>query len=214
MPALPSRPPGFRELFDLKLLASVALLVTVGVVGCDLVNRAVNRRVLPRPPEPQPAKWTVGAKDRVVLTLKTQDAERSVCASNQTFEAYRCEYDGTKRKVPRSPDAPQDDNLRLVLQPYKTTVGDHLLAVGGLWYTPELAFRRHQEPSRQRRGTQLQTFYADCEVTFIGKLDTLDVRYDFGKSWSVAKDVPVARADRCTILEPYEQRSAGPSFAP
>ncbi len=196
-------------MFDLKFIACLALLGGTSVVACDLVNRAVDRRVLPKPQESAPADWNVGSTTHVVLALKTEDAERNGCATTQRFDTFHCEYDGAKRRVARSPDEPIDDNLRFVVQPFKTAVGEHLVAIGGIWHTPELAFRRHQEPSRERRGAQLQTFYAACDVTFIGKLDTLDVRYDFGKKWTPAKNVAVARAERCTILEQPELSSSG-----
>lgn len=208
MPEAPTRPPTFRQLFDAKVWGSVVVLSTLAIVSCDLVTRAVNRKFLPAEQAPDVGAWKTGAVATVRMALKTQDAERHACASAQTFDGLRCEHDANKRKVPRPSQDPADDNLRNALQPFKTAVGEHTLLLGGLWYTPELAFRRHREPSRERRGPQLQTFYAECEVEFLGRLDAVDVRYDFGKSWSAAKNVPVGRAKRCTILRAPEIAAA------
>jgi len=191
-------------LFDAKAVALLCGLGAVGVMSCDLVTRAVNRKLAPAEASPDVSSWTTGNVANVRLALQTQDAERRVCASAKKFEELRCEHDANKRKVARGSAEPVDDNLRSILQPFKTAVGEHPLLVGGLWYTPELAFRRHSEPSRERRGNQLQTFYADCEVEFLGRLDSVDVRYEFGKAWSAIKNVPVARARHCTIVEAPE----------
>lgn len=200
----PTRPPAFRQLFDAKVVALSCGLGMVGVGSCDLVTRAVNRKLAPAEVSPDVSAWTKGQVGNVRLALQTQDAERRVCASGKKFDGLRCEHDASKRKVPRDAAEPVDDNLRNILQPFTTAIGQHPLLVGGMWYTPELAFRRHSEPARERRGNPLQTFYADCEVEFLGRLDSVDVRYDFGKAWSAIKNVPVARARRCTIIEAPE----------
>ena len=187
------------------------VLAVLGVVSCDLVNRALNRKLLPAEQAPDTSAWVKSAVATVRLALKTQDAERHACASGETFDELRCEHDANKRKVPRGADDPADDNLRTALQPFKTAIGEQPVLLGGIWYTPELAFRRHREPSRERRGPQLQTFYAECEIEFLGRLDTVDVRYDFGKPWAPVKNVPVGRAKRCTILEAPELVAAAPN---
>lgn len=208
MPDLPTHPPAFRQLFDAKLIAALLALLTLGIVSCDLVTRTVNRKLLPLEQAPDVASFTTGAVVKVRLALKTQDAERHACASGQNFDELRCEHDATKRKVSRGAEQPADDNLRTILQPFKTATGEHSLLVGGLWHTPQLAFRRHREPSRERRGPQLQTFYADCELEVLGRLDSVDVRYDFGKSWSAVKNVPVTRAKQCNIVQAPELAAA------
>lgn len=200
----PTRVPRFGELFDLRAVGSLCILAALGVVSCDLVNRSVNRKLLPKDQAPDTSTWVTGKTTSVLLALKTQDAERYSCGSSRSVGELRCDFDNNKKRVSRRPDEPIDDNLRTSLQPYKTAVGDHALVIGGVWHTPELAFRRHREPSRERRGAQLQTFYAECEVEFIDKFDSVEVRYDLGKPWSTAKNLPVAKAQRCTILEAEE----------
>lgn len=208
MPAPPSHAPKFKAIFDRKVIVVILLLVVLGVVSCDLLNRAIARRLSPQTREPDPASWTTGTSTRVVLALKTQDAERHACATNQKFENYRCEYEANKRRGTKPPNEPVDDNQRFLLQPFKSALGNHPLLLGGVWYTPEVAMRRHREPARDRRAAQLQTFYAECEVSFVGNLESLDVRYDFGKGWSPLKNVPVGRVDRCSILESLELSAA------
>lgn len=204
MPPKPTRVPRFGELFDLKAIGSLCLVMALGVVSCDLVSRSVNRKLLPKAQAPDSSTWTTGKTATVLLALKTQDAERNNCASSRSVGELRCDFDGNKKRVPRRADEPLDDNLRTSLQPYKTAVGDQVLIIGGVWHTPELAFRRHREPSRERRGAQLQTFYAECDVEFVQQFDTVEVRYDLGKPWSTVKNLAVARAQRCTILEAEE----------
>jgi hypothetical protein len=100
------------------------VLAVLGVVSCDLVNRALNRKLLPSEQAPDTSAWVKSAVATVRLTLKTQDAERHACASGETFDELRCEHDANKRKVPRGADDPADDNLRTALQPFKTAIGE------------------------------------------------------------------------------------------
>lgn len=186
----------------------MACIVVVGVVSCDLVNRALDRRLLPKPAAAAPDTWQPNSQATVVLALKTQDAERHTCATDRGTEEgeLRCEYENQKRRLPRA-QRPADDNLATLLQPYPITPGNQVVLLSGVWNTPEVAYRRHLEPARERRKEQLQTFYAQCDVEFLARFESVDVRYDFGKAWAKQKDVPVGRATRCTILKHPAARS-------
>ena len=183
------------------MVGIMACIALTGIVSCDLLNRALDKRLLPQRAESAPETWQPNTKTTVILTLKTQDAERHSCATELSINngALRCEYETTKRRLPR-PHRPADDNLIDVLQPYQVAPGNHPLLLSGVWQAPEIAYRRHLEPARERRKEQLQTFYAQCEVTFFDRFSSVDVRYEFGKAWANLKDVPAGRVERCKIL--------------
>ncbi len=197
----PDQVPRLRELFDLKLVGVMACITLVGVISCDLLNRTIDRRLVPGRATMAPESWQPQTKTTIVLALKTQDAERHTCATELGANdgTLRCEYESQKRRLPR-PNRPADDNLADVLQPYQVAEGNHPLLLAGVWQSPQIAYRRHLEPSRERRKEQLQTFYAQCEVEFLARFGNVDVRYEFGKAWANLKDVPVGRVERCTIL--------------
>lgn len=199
----PTQAPRFRELFDLRLTGVVACIALVGVVSCDLVNRALDKRLLPQAAAAASyTTWQPQTQATVVLALKTQDAERHSCATDASANdgELRCEYENQKRRVPRA-QRPADDNLVTLLQPYALPSGNSVVLLSGVWNTPEVAYRRHLEPARERRKEQLQTFFAECDVEFLARFENVDVRYDFGKAWAKHKDVPVGRATQCRILK-------------
>jgi hypothetical protein len=204
----PTRVPRLRELFDLKLVGLMACLVLVGIASCDLVNRALDKRLLPGRAAAQPETWQPNQHATLILALKTQDAERHACASE--FSAgnalLRCDYENTKRRLPR-PTRPVDDNLVNVLQPYLVESVNQPVLLSGVWHSPQIAYRRHLEPARDRRRELLQTFYAQCEVEFLERFSSVDVRYEIGKSWTTLKNVPVGRVVSCTILRAPEAKA-------
>lgn len=204
----PTRVPQLRDLFDPKLVGVLACFAVLGVVSCDLLNRAVDKRLIPGRASAAPETWQPQTKTKIVLTLKTQDAERHTCATElgASDGTLRCEYENQKRRLPRG-NRPADDNLADVLQPYLVAPGNHPVLLAGVWHTPQVAYRRHLEPARERRKEQLQTFYAECEVEFLARFASVDVRYDFGKSWTNHKDVPVGSVEHCTILTNAEAPS-------
>jgi hypothetical protein len=204
----PTQTPRLRELFDLKMVGIMTCVAVTGIMSCDLVNRAFDKRLLPQHAEVAPETWQPHTKTTLILTLKTQDAERHTCATELVANngALRCEYENAKRKTPRT-NRPADDNLGDVLQPYRVAPGNHPLLLSGVWQTPEVAYRRHLEPSRDRRKDQQQTFYAQCEVEFFERFSSVDVRYEFGKTWTNLKDVSTGHATRCTILKDPEAPS-------
>jgi len=181
-------------------LAGLGLLAGLGVASCDLVNRGLDKQLLPNPPDPDPESWQPQSKATLMLALKTHDAERHVCASDQEFGAVRCDFRGKKLRFPRPKGRAIDDNKQDVLQPYRTAVGEHPVLIAGVWHTPEVAFRRHREPPRGRKSEELQTFYVECEVEFLGQVEQLEVRYSFGQKWQSEKPSPAGRALWCTVL--------------
>lgn len=197
----PTQTPRFRELFDLKVVGVVTCLALASVISCDLVNRALDKRVFPQEATVSPQSFHPQTKATVILALRTQDAERHTCATalGAGDGRLRCENETPKRRLARS-NRPVDDNLVDVLQPYQLS-GNHPVLLSGVWHSPEIAYRRHLEPARERRKDQLQTFYAQCDVEFLERFSSVDVRYDFGKAWATIKDVPVGRVSHCTILK-------------
>ncbi len=203
-PAAPA-PPRFWFVFDWRLLASTALVGTIAVISCDVVNAKVSKQAdvwFDRErPAPEPSEWTSGSSAEVELTLVTKDADRLACADDREFDDAHCEYKKAKRRWPHDPKGPVDDNKLDVIQPYRTAVGNYLVLVAGLWATPELAYRRHLEPSHGRPEKELSRFIALCRLRFLGRMDGAEVRWDFNQKWYEEKWAPVARAESCEIVE-------------
>lgn len=201
-PTSPKPPPApsLGQVFDWKLLLALGLLVGFGVVSCDLVNRALDRVGSAQPPAPDPAQWQPETRTRLTFALDTLDAERHACASDQEFGTTRCEFRAKKLRFPRATDQPIDDDKQHVLQPYLTAVGEHPVLVAGVWHTPEVAFRRHLEPPRSRKPEELQPFYVECEVEFVGRMETFEARYAFNQKWQAGAPTAAGVASWCTIL--------------
>jgi hypothetical protein len=197
--------PRFWFVFDWRLLVSAGVALLVGFVSCDVVNAklddSMDRWMGRERPKPEPQNWKPGTSAEVELTLVTKDAERLACASNAEFESVRCEYGADKKRRRRAPNTPADDNRAHLVQPYRTAEGNHLVLVAGLWATPDVALRRHQEPARGVSEKQLKRFIARCSLRFVGKLDQVHVRWDFNKKWYREKQAPVAIAEGCTIVQ-------------
>lgn len=184
---------------------SLVLLGVVAFIGCDLVNAKLGSRVddwLGRArPSPVPQEWVEGATVAVELTLITKDADRLACADDRDFDGHHCEYNKAKRRWPREPSQPIDNNKADVIQPYRTAVGNYLVMVAGLWATPELAMRRHLEPARGTPDKQLRRFIARCDLRFLGKMDGVEVRWDYNQKWYAEGSAPVAVAEACTLVQ-------------
>lgn len=192
-------PPRLRDLFDFRLLAALALLGVVAFQSCDLVNRKLDERYNPSSVTPKPKEWVEGVTRRVGITVVTKDADRLACASDKVFDNTRCEFQQNKQRWPKVEGAIVDDNGVDLVVPYRTTVGNHLVFIAGLWDPPATAFRRHREPSRSIPEAKLKRFTALCDLHFIGKHDSVELRWDYSKPWYTERAVAVARAKDCII---------------
>jgi len=147
------------------------------------------------------ANWKTGAKDTIRLTLVTADAASLTCASTQTFEGRHCAYKTESEPWPREPNAPIDDNKANIIQPYRTWKDNQLILVSGVWASPSLAMRVHNEPQGNLPPDKLARFVAECKVHFAGEMEKPTMRWQPGQSWGTDKATMVAIADSCQVIE-------------
>lgn len=181
---------------------SLVLLALIGVMSCDVLNNrldAYSERLSGSVPDP--ATWTPGSQAEVDITLITKDEARLDCSDDRELEGAHCGYQKDRSGWPAQPGAPIDDNKANVIQPYRTAVGNHLVLVAGLWATPALALRHHQESPRGVPEGDLKRFVARCKLRFLGDWDNLDVRWGTAAKWYAEKSAPIARAEWCEIVQ-------------
>jgi hypothetical protein len=197
-----AQPPGFWFVFDWHLVVSLVLLALIGVMSCDVLNNRLDQYTEEQSGEvPDPATWTPGSDAVVDITLITKDEGRLDCSDDRELQGVHCGYKKNRSRWPRPHDAPMDDNQLDVVQPYRTAIGNHLIMVAGLWATPALALRHHQETPRGVPEADLKRFVARCKVHFLGNWDNLDVRWGTAAKWYAEKNGPIARATWCDIVK-------------
>lgn len=153
------------------------------------------------PPGSNTANWKTGAKDTIRLTLVTADAASLTCASAQTFEGRHCAYKTESEPWPREPNQPLDDNKANIIQPYRTWKDNQLILVAGVWASPSLAMRVHNEPPGNLPPDKLARFVAECKVHFAGEMEKPDMRWQPGQNWGTDKPAMVAIADSCQVID-------------
>jgi hypothetical protein len=160
------------------------------------------------PPRTDISKWKTGARATVRITLVTADYNGLACAADKDFEGRHCANKSEKEPWPRDPNAPLDDNKQLIIQPYRTWLDNRLILVAGMWATPALAMRLHNEPPGNLLPEKLARFVSECEVRFVGEFDKPKLRWGSGSGWNADPNtpkVPVAIAESCQIIpEPSE----------
>jgi len=192
--------PRFFEIFDWRLQASLVLLLLIGLMAWDQLNVTLDRWLSP-PVEvgPNPAQWTAGSVHPVEITLITGDRDRLACADDREFEGRHCEYTASKMRKPRPSDAPLDDNRVNIIQPYRTAIGNHLVFIAGVWNTPAVAVRHHQEPPQGKADKELKRFATTCQLRFLGSMEDVWARWGPATKWYKEKHAPVAVAESCEI---------------
>lgn len=153
-------------------------------------------------PEPAPTDmsgWHVGGRSKVRLTIITMDFERLTCASPQTFGPERCEYKTETQPFTREPGEPIDDNKQHIIQPYRTYPDNQLILVSGVWAHPAIATRMHIEPWAGIAEQRQMRFVAECEVEFLGQLDSPKLRWKPDQNWNTETKPWVAKSLSCKI---------------
>lgn len=202
-PAAPSTaaslPPRFWFVFDWRLVVSLLLLGLIGVMSCDVVNTKLDQMFEKSGAVPDPSTWKAGAVVDVEITLITKDEGRLDCSDDRELKGAHCAFKKNRARWPVDAAGVVDDNRVDIIQPYRTATGNHLVMVAGMWATPALALRLHQESPRGVAETELKRFVARCQLEFLGDLPNLDIRWGTTSEWYAEKVGPVARAKWCTI---------------
>ncbi len=155
------------------------------------------------------SSWVTGAETDVYLTLIGADSYLLSCADPKEINGMHCAYEAPKKRWPRA-ESIIDNNGRDIIQPYRTAPDNRLVMMAGLWATPELATRVHEEPPRAIRKEKLARFVARCRVRFIGGMEKPQLRWSptgrfsapgKGDYYNGRTEVPVAQAISCDIIE-------------
>jgi hypothetical protein len=179
------------------------LTASVLVLGLTVIPMSsIGQWIEPKDPTvPKPNTWQVGAKASVAITLITADFNKLFCASDKSYEGYHCAFKGENETWPRDPSKPLDDNKQWVIQPYRTWLDNQLVLVAGLWAQPAVATRLHREPPGGIEEDKLARFVVECQVTFIGKMDGVKLRWGPGQWTNPDMNPMVAKPESCKIIE-------------
>jgi hypothetical protein len=186
---------------DWQPMVGIAMLAGIAIVANNWLNQGIERTL--DPPKAKPVvQWAVGQEADLAITLITADMGRLSCASDTVVDGVHCAFDGNKRRWPRAPDAPLDDNNADIIQPYRTADTNQLVYVSGLWAQPELAMRVHREPPDSVPTDKLLRFVAYCRARFVGELKQAGTRWDNAAAWQGDATALVAKPLSCTLKSP------------
>lgn len=182
--------------------------LTIGfimLVAIVIPHSKLSELLEPKEPEATHVEqWAPGVESTVRITLVTADYGLLGCAAEQSFDGVHCAYKSQTEIWPRDPNEPNDDNNNKlnVVQPYRTWYDNKLVFVAGLWATPDVAFRLHQEPSAGVLPDKLARFAVECKLKFLGRLDSVKLRWNPQQSW-VDPDGPawVGKALTCKLID-------------
>ncbi len=153
------------------------------------------------PDKTDTSQWRKGNTASVQITLVTADYDNLHCASAKALDGAHCGYKSETEIWPRDPSEPIDDNKKNIIQPYRTWPDNQLILVAGLWATPAVAMRLHDEPASGVAEKKLARFVATCQVRFLGELDGSKLHWQAGGKWLDQPHANVARALSCKIGE-------------
>jgi hypothetical protein len=182
-----------------RLWIPITMLVVLGLIANPNFNSWVTREFGPQLEARKGGAWVVGQDATLNVTLITADYVRLACGHDNKFDGSHCEFNAQGQPWPEQQGAPLDDNKASIIQPYRTSDDNRLVLLAGLWATPELALRLHREPPRGVPEKRLIRFDATCDVTFIGKMDELKLRWDASAPWQTEKNAFIARPKSCEI---------------
>lgn len=181
-------------------------LIALALVGATTIVPLSKLGELFEPSGPEPTNmesWSVGSLQTVRITLVTADFNLLACASEQSFGGAHCAFKTPNEPWPRDSNKPHDDNKLDIVQPYRTWFDNKLVFVSGLWAQPEVAYRVHQEPTHGIQPDKLARFAVECRVRFLGRFDTVKLRWNPQQSWGDpdAGATWVGRAEFCKLID-------------
>jgi hypothetical protein len=153
------------------------------------------------PTIPKPNTWTVGSKATIAVTLITADYNKLFCAHDKEFAGFHCGFKNENEPWPRDQTKPLDDNKATVVQPYRTWLDNQLVLIAGLWAQPAVATRLHREPAGGVEEDKLARFVVECQVTFVGKMDGVKLRWGPGQWTNPDMNPMLAKPESCKLIE-------------
>ncbi len=177
-----------------------AAVIVLGLTVIPMSN--IGQWIEPKDPTvPKPNTWTVDSKATIAITLITADYNKLFCASDKEYKGNHCGFKSENETWPRDPSKPLDDNKANIIQPYRTWLDNQLVLVAGLWAQPAVATRLHREPAGGVEEDKLARFVVECQVTFIGKMDGVKLRWGPGQWTNPDMNPMLAKPDSCKIIE-------------
>lgn len=185
-------------------VASGHFLIAAAMIGALIVipfSPIANWISPPEKDMTDTAGWRIGGTGKAKVTLITADYGLLGCNHDQVFDGAHCGYKSDTEAWPKDPTAPLDDNGTNLLQPYRTWPDNKLILIAGLWAEPNMALRLHREPSAGVDTKRLARFVADCELKFVGQVNSVKVRWSPGQAWQQEGGAMVARPVSCALGE-------------
>jgi hypothetical protein len=121
----------------------------------------------------------------ISITVIPPDAVNLDCSSGVRFGDTQCAFDA----------AGKPQQVAKPLRPYVTTSRE-LLLLSGVFEEPNVS--TWLQRARQTRSDARVTL--NCDVTTLGRLRTVVVRWQTGAAWGQEKDVPVAKVKKCQVV--------------
>lgn len=192
----PSEGPGEEGVVSGRMVTALAIVLAMVMIPISGVGRLIEKK---SPKSETRERWAVGKEAEIMVTTVTADFENLTCKSERSHEGLNCAFRSDKERFPLPNGAPLDDNKANELQPYRTT-DSQLVLMNGMWATPEIAQRLHDEPSRGVQDKKLARFVVACRVKFVAEWPDAEVRWKPREPWSKQGSAMVARTSSCRIV--------------
>lgn len=180
-----------------RMVIAVAFALAMSVIPVSGLGQYITKTT---PETAARALWRVGQSANIHLTVVTSDYNHLACAMPEKLGEYHCEFKNEREKYPLREQDAVDDNKANVLQPYRTTDRNLILAPG-LWAQPEVAMRLHNEPPLVSSEKSLARFVVACDVKFLAEWKDTMVRWKQRERWSNQGAAMVTEFQNCKILQ-------------
>lgn len=192
----PKEEPEYESVWSGRLITATTLLLATVLVPVSFLGRLITKE---SPKSTAVEDWKVGERARVLITVTSADYDKLACLDARPAGDDYCQFKSDREQAAPPAGAPLDDNKLHVLQPYRTTDGQ-LLLIAGLWATPKVATRLHNEPAAGVAESKLSRYVLDCELEFTEERTGTKIRWSRTEAWSDQGKAFVAEPISCDIL--------------
>lgn len=179
-----------------RMVIAVAFALAMSVIPVSGLGQYITKTT---PETAARSLWRVGQTANIHLTVVTSDYNHLACAMKDKIGEDHCEFKNEREKYPAREQDAVDDNKSIILQPYRTTDRNLILAAG-LWAQPEVAMRLHDEPPLVSSEKSLARFVVACDVKFLAEWKDAMVRWKQRERWSNQGTAMVTEFQSCKIL--------------